>query len=99
MVVIADVRSVCVAVDCRYVTVRPFVPSPETIAPAATVVGMPLNVIAPVPALYVVVAPAGRLPTDTPLRFGASVSAYVTPDAADGPALRNVSRPVTACPG
>jgi hypothetical protein len=59
---------------------------------------MPVNVTTPVPEAYDVVAPTGRFPTTTLLRPLASVSAYVSPAAVDGPVFRNITVPLTASP-
>jgi hypothetical protein len=52
----------------------PLVPLPLAIAPLARVAGMPVKVTTPVPEVYEVVAPVGRLPMLTLLNPLANVS-------------------------
>jgi hypothetical protein len=59
---------------------------------------MPVKVTTPVPEVYEVVAPTGRLPTTTLLSPLASVSVYVSPAADDGPVFRYTTVPLTASP-
>jgi hypothetical protein len=67
-------------------------------APLASDAGMPVNVTTPVPDVYAAAAPTGRFPMLTPLNPLASVSAYVSPAATDGPVFRNTTVPLTDSP-
>ena len=58
-----------------------------TLDPAPKLAGMPVNATAPVPGMYVAVAPGGRPVMATPVSPGGSVNAVLTPPAIDGPAL------------
>ena len=49
---------------------------------------MPVNVTAPLPALYIALAPPGKPVTVTFDRPVASVNVYVVPADVDGPAFR-----------
>src|ERR1035437_8721904 len=72
-------------------------PMPST-APLARLLGIPLSVTAPVALSYVAVTPAGsdgKLTVPSP---GVSVRPYVTPAAADGPALEHVTEPLAVEP-
>ena len=62
---------------------------------APRLVGIPVNVTAPEPTLYVAVAPPGRPAKPTPDSPGASPSVYVTPAALDGPLLVKLTVPLT----
>ena len=68
---------------------------PVSVVPGLSVVGMPANVKPPVAALYVAVAPPGSPLTLTPESPGDNASVYVTLAAADGPALLNITVPLT----
>ena len=68
------------------------------VVPLVTLAGIPVNVTAPVAALYVAVAPPGNPLMTTPESPGARPSVYVTPAAVDGPLLLYVTFPDTVLP-
>ena len=70
--------------------------TPRTrLTPEPRLVGIPVNVTAPLPTLYDAVAPPGRPVNATPANPGVRPSVYVTPAAVDGPLFAYVTVPLT----